>query len=396
MSRFLGALIRRERLKQNFSQEGLCRGLCAVSYLSKIEQGKADAADDILLPILKRLGIDYETDPGFLDRAEELIEDLYGKLYAGMRWTQDCEEEKSNDPLRGLRRRLLASPYMLDALLLESAFVLSVPPPELKDFVSCMNQRQYEVYLMLRMRAGSGTAADELLRLNPCGFYTHAVGVSFYRQGRYLEAMELLNRAYDLAAREGYVYLMCAAKMFLGSCCSDSGQLELMLEHYRVVRRLAMVLQDTEDWLADIDYNIASALLEWDRAEEALTLLRGIKWHGALYFHKLAIALEKLGRREEALEALEKARTGEVQGPVQEAIGDLLDLVEYRLLHPDYLRDGVYSALMEETFSLLRRTLPSGFIRFHLPYMLEVLEAERRYKDAYRLSLELSPHPISG
>ena len=31
-----------------------------------------------------------------------------------------------------------------------------------------------------------------------------------------------------------------------------------------------------------------------------------------------------------------------------------------------------------------------GSARFHLPYMLEVLEAERRYRDAYRLLAEFS------
>ena len=43
MEQFIGILIRRERLRQNYSQEGLCRGICAVSYLSKIEQGKVQA-----------------------------------------------------------------------------------------------------------------------------------------------------------------------------------------------------------------------------------------------------------------------------------------------------------------------------------------------------------------
>lgn len=38
--RWLGVWIKLERLKRNWSQEGLCHGLCAVSYLSKIEQGK--------------------------------------------------------------------------------------------------------------------------------------------------------------------------------------------------------------------------------------------------------------------------------------------------------------------------------------------------------------------
>ena len=392
MSKFLGALIRKERLKQNYSLEGLCQGICAVSYLSKIEQGKSEAGEDILLPLLKRLGIEYETDPAFLTQAGEMIETLYENLYAGMGWTQDPAESVGNDLFRGQRQRLLSSPYMLDALLLEGAFLHNAPVPELKEFALSMSGRQYALYLMLRMWAGNESAANELLRLNPCAFYTFQAGYCLYRQGRYLAAVDLLNRAYDLAAQEGYVYLMCQAKMFLGNCCSDSGHLELMLEHFRVVRRLVMVLQDTENLLEDVDYNIGSTFLEWNRAEEALAILQGIKHRGALYYHKLAIALEKLGRREEALEALEQARGCGDQSLIEEVLREMLDLVEYRLRHPDYIRDGVYSVLMEKTFALLRRTMPSGFIRFHLPYMLEVLEAERRYKEAYRLSLELSPH----
>ena len=43
-----GQLIRAERLRRGWSQEGLCRGVCAVSYLSKIEQGKAEASEEVL------------------------------------------------------------------------------------------------------------------------------------------------------------------------------------------------------------------------------------------------------------------------------------------------------------------------------------------------------------
>ena len=43
-----GLLIRRERLAHAWSQEGLCRGICGTSYLSKIEQGKAAASEEIL------------------------------------------------------------------------------------------------------------------------------------------------------------------------------------------------------------------------------------------------------------------------------------------------------------------------------------------------------------
>ena len=35
-----GFLVRCHRLQRNYSQEGLCRGICAVSYLSKAGAGE--------------------------------------------------------------------------------------------------------------------------------------------------------------------------------------------------------------------------------------------------------------------------------------------------------------------------------------------------------------------
>ena len=82
MEPFLGILIRKERLKQNLSQEGLCKGICVVSYVSKIEKGQADASPEIISALLQRLGISYETDPSFLKQAQTLIGQRYEKLYS--------------------------------------------------------------------------------------------------------------------------------------------------------------------------------------------------------------------------------------------------------------------------------------------------------------------------
>ena len=49
-----GALLRQARLQRDWSQEGLCRGICAVSYLSKIEQGKVEASGEILRQLFAR------------------------------------------------------------------------------------------------------------------------------------------------------------------------------------------------------------------------------------------------------------------------------------------------------------------------------------------------------
>lgn len=57
---YQGYVIARERLAKSWSQEGLCKGICTVSYLSKIENGKADPSEQILCLLFERLGLLYQ------------------------------------------------------------------------------------------------------------------------------------------------------------------------------------------------------------------------------------------------------------------------------------------------------------------------------------------------
>lgn len=387
MPKFIGALIRRERLRRNFSQEGLCRGICAVSWLSKIEQGKAEATDEVLLPLLDRLGIQCETDPEFLAQAEQIVEEGYALLFSS-RPDAPAFREKL-DWLYENRTRCAASPCFLDAMLLEAEWKSKLSP-ELAEFASVMDERQYAMYLYLRLRLNGEDTADELLRLAPCAYYIYAAACQRFEIGKYLTAYGLYQRAYDLAAREGEPHLMAVSQLGLGSSASVNGDWEAMLEHYRIGRKLFLAVGDPDEAISVIDYNTACTYLDLGQADRALPLLESVGPRDSLCCHKLAIALERLGRREEALEAVKKGREVEVHPTAQPAMKEMLDLVEYRLRHPDYLKDKTYSALMEDTFALLRRAMPTGYVRFHLPYYLEVLEAERRYKEAYRLTLELS------
>ena len=52
---YQGYLIYRTRIQRNWSQAGLCKGICAVSYLSKIETGKAEPSEEILQLLMERL-----------------------------------------------------------------------------------------------------------------------------------------------------------------------------------------------------------------------------------------------------------------------------------------------------------------------------------------------------
>lgn len=56
-------LIRQARLRRDWSQDGLCLGICTPSYLSKIEQGKAEPSPEVTELLLRRLGLVWIPEP---------------------------------------------------------------------------------------------------------------------------------------------------------------------------------------------------------------------------------------------------------------------------------------------------------------------------------------------
>ena len=76
---YYGNLILRERLARSWSQAGLCKDICTVSYLSKIETGKAQPSADVLRLLLARLGL--HTDPALEEAGARCAEDGYERLF---------------------------------------------------------------------------------------------------------------------------------------------------------------------------------------------------------------------------------------------------------------------------------------------------------------------------
>ena len=109
---YAGFLIRQKRLEKGWSQEGLCRGVCAVSYLSKIEQGKADGSDEIVGELMRRLGCGWFNDENDRARAAEAVECGYEAMMS-LDTDALCKavEKAKSDPL------FLNGPYALDFLL---------------------------------------------------------------------------------------------------------------------------------------------------------------------------------------------------------------------------------------------------------------------------------------
>ena len=361
---YQGYLIYRNRIQLNWSQAGLCKGICTVSYLSKIETGKAVPSEEILQLLMDRL--DLKSDKETEREAAELANQGWELLLDG-------RHTKLNELLQGRDiDRYRAVPAWLDLSLLSSEMPLDTA------FEPCMDTRQLALQRILQGRA------DEAMRLMPNAYTFLSLGIADYNTGNYSAAVDHLQTAYDMAGRDGAARIMLEAKLFLGSAYCNRQDLPNMERHYQVGKRLAEDLQDQKA-LQAIGYNTAATWIEAGRYEDAYTWFSEQKQPTLMSLHKLAICCEKTGRREEALCALKQAEDMGVNEPEHSLTLQLLRLVRYRLEHPDYLSRDEYGMLLSDSFDRIRKELPSGFAIFHLPWMLEWYKATRQYKKTCEL-----------
>ena len=369
-----GLLIRRERLRRDWSQEGLCHGLCAGSYLSKLEQGKAQPSEELLRALFARLELPWEVEESDAAALEQLRQRLRMGDWEGLLAGFDALAPRAET----LRRGRLAVEYALVEGFCQDD--LRPLPGEWEPFLD------REELAMQRCLQGNWAGA---LALDPQPLFQALSGRESYRAGRYTEAVEALTKAHSAAAELGYVHLMLSCRLYLGNCYSDLGDLRRMQGHYAAGERLAEAVGDRSS-LRDIRYNIGASLLEQGDAEGALPRLAALGEGDALTLHKRAICLEKLGRGAEALAVLDRAEALCAAGSYPVTVGrslteEMLALVRRRLEREDYLRDPEYGERLLACFRRIRRELPVGYARFHRPWVLEWYKANRQYREAVRL-----------
>lgn len=367
-----GLLIRTERLRRNWSQEGLCRGICAVSYLSKIEQGKAEPSEDVLHLLLERLVLDI--DPATQRQTRTLADEGCEALFAG-------ETGHLDALLAALPTPMPPCPASLELQLLKELRSPS-PTPLDEEWESCLPPRALALQRLLQGRR------EDALRLSPSAYVYFCAGAAAYeRGGNDPKALTLLQTAYDLAAREGAAQLMLDARVLMGNCYCNRRDMEGMNAHYAVARRLARALGKT-DIIDSLDYNTAAAQLERGELDAAYAYFSALTDPDAMSLHKLAISCEKLGKKQEAFAALNRAAATPATVPDRALTDRMCALVRYRLEHTDYLRHAAYGELLLDCFDLCRRQLPIGYAKFHLPWVLEWYSAARQYKKAAELLMD--------
>ena len=368
---YYGNLILRERLARSWSQAGLCKDICTVSYLSKIETGKAQPSADVLRLLLARLGL--HTDPALEAAGARCAEDGYERLFTGrfgeLAAALPAASDETYRATAAWTDLLLLRQFDTDGGALDAGLEAGMTPRQLA---------------MQRLLQGRW---DEALALLPNAFCHWRIGVSAYEAGCYEDAVEHLQAGYDLAARDGAARLMLLCRAYMGNCYCNRRDIERMRPHYTAARRLAQALGEQE-LLDSIAYNTAAVQIERGQFEEAYGYFSALDDPGVLALHKLAICCEKTGRTAEAYAALERAEAAGTAEQRSEAVEKMLAVVHFRLAHPDYLHCDAYGALLLDCFACCRTRLPQGYAAFHLPWVVEWYTAARQYKKVCELLTE--------
>jgi len=104
----IGSYIKLQRVQQGMTQDELARGIVSMSYLSKIENQRAEASPDVISLLCTRLGIeiDNEKDITIKDKCEE----WYGMLFE----VNDKEEIKKRfEELNELLQTVNSNNYIM-------------------------------------------------------------------------------------------------------------------------------------------------------------------------------------------------------------------------------------------------------------------------------------------
>lgn len=241
-----------------------------------------------------------------------------------------------------------------------------------------MDARQLALQRILQGRC------DEAVRVYPCSFTCWRAGYAYYERGNSAQAVEFMQRANTLATEEGRAEIMLNARMVMGACYANIQDFESMERHYIVARRLAYSLGAKDD-LEIIDYNIAATCIEVGRYEQAMKYFEKKRdSNSRIVLHKLAICCEKMERKEEALEALDRAETLPDNSP-EKVESAMCQTVRLRLTQHSYLDSQEYGDSLQRCFSLCSRNKPVGYCLFHIPWMVEWYEHHRQYKEVVSL-----------
>lgn len=373
MEDYISLLIHNKRIEKGYSLESLSKGICSVSYLSKLESGTITVKDDIVDLILKKLDLNINEDLGELSAK---VNEFYNSfsLFIFDQVSYFTEKEIN---------LLLNSRLFLDALIIK-AWQNGVDIDGLAYYEKYFSLRQKKRYYQILVYENKKDYAELLANFPEIDTYA-IIAQSLYRKGAYAMSIPYFIYYFDLASKQCDIDNMINAQFGLGNVYACLFDMEACIKEYDKTLKL---IGSNYSYLKNyIYYNIGATYTELEEYTKALEYLNKVSDNNTLYYQKLALCYRGIKDYKKAYEVLE---CGYKQGISESYI---LDYIKYSLDHDNYLYDEEYGNILIDTLEKIKKLMPHGFYNLYQRELLKYYEANRKYKDAYSLLKNMQDNP---
>ncbi|MGM8216029.1 tetratricopeptide repeat protein [Bacillaceae bacterium W0354] len=268
----IGNIIKIKRKEMNLTQEELCEGICTTSYLSRIENNKVLANEEIYRLLLKRLGINYENASQISEKVNMQIEKWYMNMLLSRKYINIPEELNNISYLPDGHITLKFDIVYCRYLLLKNDIdKVEKTLQNLSKVVSKQSSRNYFIYINTLMlyyfqtqnysnAVQSGLNLITIRDLKSLGkdieiaFFYYNLGLNLKNTYSYKESIKYINKALSIFNR-GYLEYTVDCYNLLGICHNNLREWSVAVENYSTALKMIRYLKEDYKQYLGLIYN---------------------------------------------------------------------------------------------------------------------------------------------
>lgn len=264
----IGIFIKRERIRQNLSQETLANGICSNTYLSKIENNSVVANEDIITLIVEALGHTYNDDTKSFTELNDMVWQKF-ILFEDFDFEIDDSVDKILDTL-------IFSKVGIDVVLLRALISVLKYEKLSDDYFEVivdanLNMQRLHKHNIIKSIAASHLPIidDNLVSFSDeWGIISYYQSLRLFINAKYYESIKFAKKAYRRFGERGNVMGLIKASEVESYCHAN---LNNIADHIKVSKRISNLNAFVKDGNVDynLNYNLSSSYLSVENYELA-------------------------------------------------------------------------------------------------------------------------------